>query len=73
MHKANENFRNNLIALRDNGEWKECRPKYKDGKPAKTLSIGQVFEKYDLRNESVLHNYRPTAIKSAIQEMFWIR
>lgn len=70
--KANENFKQNLLDLKEFGEVIESRPKYKDGNQSKSISIKQIFEKYDLRKESVLHNYRPTAIKTAIQEMLWI-
>ena len=72
IHKANKLFIQNLKELKYNGNFVKVRPKYKDGEQAECISIKQVFEKYDLRNESVIHNYRPTAIKLAIQEMFWI-
>lgn len=71
-HLANEYFKSNLRELQYNGGFIKVRPKYKDGEQAECVSIKQVFEKYDLRNDSVIHNYRPTAIKLAIQEMFWI-
>lgn len=72
MHKANEYFKENLIALKSEGDFLPTRPKYKDGTQSNSISIKQVFEKYDVRKESVIHNYRPTAIKLAIQEVFWI-
>lgn len=71
-HKANNNFKNTLEQLKSEGDLVISRPLYTDGTQSKSLSIKQVFEKYDVRNESVIHNYRPTAIKSAIQEVFWI-
>lgn len=71
-HKANNNFRNTLEQLKSEGDLVTSRPLYTDGTKSKSLSIKQVFEKYDTRTESVIHNYRPTAIKSAIQEVFWI-
>lgn len=71
-HLANEYFKSNLRELQYNGDFIKVRPKYKDGEQAECISIKQVFEKYDLRKDSVLHNLRPTAIKTAIQEMFWI-
>ena len=72
IHKANQLFIQNLKELKYNGNFVKVRPKYKDGEQAECISIKQVFEKYDVRTESVIHNYRPTAIKLAIQEMFWI-
>ena len=72
MHKANNNFKNNLQRLKDEGDLIISRPSYTDGTQSKSISIKQVFEQYDTRIESVIHNFRPTAIKSAIQEVFWI-
>lgn len=72
MHKANNNFKNNLQRLKDEGDLIISRPSYTDGTQSKSISIKQVFEQYDTRTESVIHNFRPTAIKSAIQEIFWI-
>ena len=72
MHKANNNFKNTLEQLKSEGDSVTSRPSYTDGTQSKSLSIKQVFEKYDVRKESVIHNYRPTAIKMAIQEIFWI-
>jgi len=72
MHKANQNFYQNLIELKNNGDKVTARPSYQDGTQSSSISIKQVFEKYDVRSESVMHNFRPTAIKSAIQEIFWI-
>ena len=71
-HLANEYFKSNLRELQYNGDFVKVRPKYKDGEQAECISIKQVFEKYDLRKDSVLHNLRPTAIKTAIQEVLWI-
>lgn len=71
-HLANEYFKSNLRELQYNGDFVKVRPKYKDGEQAECISIKQVFEKYDLRKDSVLNNLRPTAIKTAIQEIFWI-
>ena len=71
-HLANEYFKQNLIILKSEGDISSTRPRYQDGTQSNSISIKQVFEKYDVRNESVIHNYRPTAIKLAIQEMFWI-
>lgn len=72
MHKANENFKNNLLRLKNEGDIITSRPSYTDGTQSKSISIKQVFEQYNTQTESVIHNFRPTAIKSAIQEIFWI-
>lgn len=72
MHKANNNFKNNLQRLKDEGDLIISRPSYTDGTQSKSISIKQVFESYNTQTESVIHNFRPTAIKSAIQEIFWI-
>ena len=72
MHKANNNFKNTLEQLKSEGDLVISRPSYTDGTQSKSLSIKQVFEKYNVLTETVMHNYRPTAIKIAIQEIFWI-
>ena len=49
------------------------RPKYKDGKPAHTLSINHVMRTYDLsKGEFPITSLRPIAWKSAIKEILWI-
>lgn len=72
MHNANNNFKNNLLRLKSEGDIITSRPSYTDGTQSKSISIKQVFEQYNTQTESVIHNFRPTAIKSAIQEIFWI-
>lgn len=69
--KANTIFKNNLKDLLQ-GESTKSRPKYSDGKQTYSYSVKQVFEVFDTRDETVLHNYRPTAIKMGIQEVLWI-
>lgn len=69
--KANEYFKENLLALKNSQAKHEARAKWEDGTTASKTSIYQVFEKYG-RNELPIHTYRDTAIKSAIQEMLWI-
>lgn len=49
------------------------RPKYKDGSPAHTRFITQVFEEYDIsKNEFPIPTLRNTAIKTGIKEILWI-
>lgn len=56
------------------GSWDENpRPKYKDGAPAESKFITQVFEEYDILNgEFPITTLRNTAIKTGIKEIFWI-
>ena len=49
------------------------RPRYKDGTPAHSKFITQVFEKYDLsKGEFPITTLRNTAIKTGIKEILWI-
>lgn len=49
------------------------RPKYKDGTPANSKFITQVFEKYDIsKGEFPIPTLRNTAIKTGIKEILWI-
>lgn len=74
MIKADKYFKDNLINILDNGNWdKEPRAKYKDGTPAYSKFITQVFEKYDLtKNEFPITTLRNTAVKTGIKEIQWI-
>lgn len=74
MIKADKYFKDNLIDILDNGNWdKEPRAKYKDGTPAYSKFITQVFEKYDLtKNEFPITTLRNTAVKTGIKEIQWI-
>jgi thymidylate synthase len=49
------------------------RPSYKDGTPAHSYFISQVFEKYDLsKGEFPITTLRNTAVKTGIREILWI-
>lgn len=74
MIKTDEYFIKNIKNILDNGSWDENpRPKWKDGKPAYSKFITNVFEEYDLsNNEFPLTTLRNTAIKTGIREIFWI-
>lgn len=49
------------------------RPKYKDGNPAHTKFITQVFETYDIfKGEFPIPTLRNTAIKTGVAEIIWI-
>src|SRR6056297_1951409 len=74
MIKADEYYINNLKEIRDFGYLdSKPRPKYKDGTPAHTKFITQVFEKYDIsKGEFPITTLRNTATKTGIKEIFWI-
>lgn len=74
MIKADYYYLKNLKEILENGTWDENpRPKWKDGTPAHSKFITQVFEEYDLsKAEYPITTLRNTAIKMGIKEMFWI-
>lgn len=74
MNKADKYYIENLKNIRDNGCFDENpRPKYKDGTPAYTKFITQVFEEYDIsKGEFPITTLRNTAIKTGIKETLWI-
>lgn len=74
MNKADLYYKENLNNIKNNGSKDENpRPRYKDGTPAHTLYITQVFEKYNLaEGEFPLTTLRNTAIKTGIKEILWI-
>lgn len=74
MIKADNYYIDNLNNILENGIWDENpRPKYKDGTPAKSKFITQVFEEYDIsKGEYPIPTLRNTAIKTGIKEIFWI-
>lgn len=74
MNKADKYYIENLNEITKNGYWDENpRPKYKDGTPAHSKFITQVFEKYDIsKGEFPIPTLRNTAIKTGIKEIMWI-
>lgn len=75
MNKADILFKQNLESILQNGVLDvNPRPKYKDGTPAHTKYITQVFEAYDLTDATQFpcQTYRSTAVKTGIKEIFWI-
>tara|TARA_R110000772_G_scaffold2410_1_gene8320 strand:- start:41259 stop:42086 length:828 start_codon:yes stop_codon:yes gene_type:complete len=74
MNKADKYYKENLKNILTNGSLDiDPRPRYKDGKPAHTKFITQVFETYDLsKGEFPITTLRNTAIKTGIKEIFWI-
>lgn len=74
MNKADKYYLENLHEVLINGCWDENpRPRYKDGTPAHTKFITQVFETYDIsKGEFPIPTIRNTAIKTGIKEILWI-
>jgi thymidylate synthase len=74
MNKADKYYIDNLNKIISEGSWDENpRPKYKDGTPAYSKFITQVFEEYDIsKGEFPITTLRNTAIKTGIREIFWI-
>tara|TARA_R110000868_G_scaffold326998_2_gene588000 strand:+ start:163 stop:1002 length:840 start_codon:yes stop_codon:yes gene_type:complete len=72
--KADKFYIDNLNLISLNGCSDENpRPSYKDGTPAHSKFITQVFEKYDLaKGEFPITTLRNTAIKTGIKEILWI-
>lgn len=74
MNKADKYFIDNLLLIKNEGSMdKDPRPRYKDGTPAHSKFITQVFEKYDLsKGEFPITTLRNTAIKTGIKELLVI-
>jgi len=74
MNKADYYYLKNLKEILENGQWDENpRPKWKDGTPAHSKFITQVFEEYDIfKGEFPIPTLRNTAIKMGIKEVLWI-
>ena len=53
-------------------EGQKVRPVWPDGTPAHTIKKFGVVNRYDLAKEFPALTLRPTAIKSAVDEMLWI-
>jgi thymidylate synthase len=53
-------------------EGQKVRPVWPDGTPAHTIKKFGVVNRYDLSKEFPALTLRPTAIKSAVDEMLWI-
>jgi len=73
-NKADFYYKKNINNLLNFGVMdKNPRPKYKDGTPAHSLFITQVFEEYNINEgEFPITTLRNTAIKTGIKEIFWI-
>lgn len=75
MSKADVLFVNMCQDILDNGfssEGQEVRPRWEDGAPAHTIKRFGVVNRYDLQEEFPALTLRPTAIKTAVDELLWI-
>lgn len=75
MSKADKLFVNMCREILDNGfssEGQTVRARWEDGTPAHTIKTFGVVNRYDLSEEFPALTLRPTAIKSAVDEMLWI-
>ncbi len=75
MSKADTLFINMCKEILDNGfssEGQIVRPRWEDGTPAHTIKTFGVVNRYNLAEEFPALTLRPTAIKSAVEEMLWI-
>lgn len=75
MSKADTLFINMCRGILDNGfssEGQQVRARWEDGTPAHTIKNFGVVNRYSLQEEFPALTLRPTAIKSAVDEMLWI-
>lgn len=75
MSKADVLFVNMCREILDNGystEGQKVRARWEDGTPAHTIKTFGVVNRYNLWEEFPALTLRPTAIKSAVDEMLWI-
>ena len=75
MSRADVLFVDMCRDIIDNGfssEGQKVRPVWEDGTPAHTIKRFGVVNRYDLSEEFPALTLRPTAIKSATDEMLWI-
>ena len=75
MSKADVLFVNMCREILDNGfssEGQTVRDRWEDGTPAHTIKTFGVVNRYDLSEEFPALTLRPTAIKSAVDEILWI-
>ncbi|MBE6020353.1 MAG: thymidylate synthase [Clostridiales bacterium] len=75
MSKADVIFKDMCRNILDNGfssEGQLVRPKWEDGTPAHTIKQFGIVNRYDLSEEFPALTLRPTAMKSAFDEILWI-
>ncbi len=75
MSRADLIFVDMCRNILDNGystEGQKVRAKWEDGNPAHTIKSFGVVNRYNLQEEFPALTLRPTAIKSAVDEVLWI-
>ena len=75
MSNADKIFVNMCTDIIENGyssEGQKVRPVWEDGTPAHTVKKFCQVNRYDLSKEFPIMTLRPTAFKSAIDEILWI-
>ncbi|MCL1808291.1 MAG: thymidylate synthase [Clostridiales bacterium] len=75
MGKADKQFVSMCRKILDSGYSSfghEVRAKWPDGTPAHTIKAFGIVNRYDLSEEFPALTLRPTAIKSAVDELLWI-
>ena len=75
MSLADKLFVNMCQGILDDGyssEGQKVRARWEDGTPAHTIKNFGIVNRYDLQKEFPAITLRPTAIKSAVDEMLWI-
>ena len=75
MSKADKlfvNMCNEILTKGYSTEGQQVRAKWEDGTPAHTIKTFGVVNRYDLQEEFPALTLRPTAIKTAVDEMLWI-
>lgn len=75
MSKADEIFISMCQDILENGVssvGEDVRAKWHDGTPAHTIKKFAVVNRYDLSREFPILTLRPTNLKAAIDEIFWI-
>jgi thymidylate synthase len=75
MAKADQIFINmcqDILERGDSSEGRTVRARWEDGTPAHTIKKFGVVNRYDLQDEFPALTLRPTAIRSAVDELLWI-
>ena len=75
MSKADVLFVNMCEEILNNGfstKGQTVRARWEDGEPAYTIKTFGVVNRYDLQEEFPALTLRPTAIKTAVDELLWI-
>ena len=75
MSKADVLFVNMCKEILENGfssEGQKVRARWEDGTPAYTIKAFGIVNRYDLQEEFPALTLRPTAIKTAVDELLWI-